>query len=165
MHRDLKLENIMLDANGYIKIIDFGLAKIINNDELAVTQCGTAEYFAPEVLLRQPYDLNVDWWAVGIITYELIFGSTPFFNQSKATLLRNIKSKKLSFPNSSSRHQYTLLAKDFMIKLLDRVPSTRLGSRNGAAEILEHQWFADLDLDALQALELPAPYKPSTRDG
>ena len=104
MHRDLKLENIMLDANGYIKIIDFGLAKIINNDELAVTQCGTAEYFAPEVLLKQPYDLNVDWWAVGIITYELIFGSTPFFNESKATLLRNIRSKKLSFPNSSSRH-------------------------------------------------------------
>ena len=52
MHRDLKLENIMLDANGYIKIIDFGLAKIINNDELALTQCGTAEYFAPEVLLK-----------------------------------------------------------------------------------------------------------------
>ena len=52
MHRDLKLENLMLDANGYIKIIDFGLAKIVNNDELAVTQCGTAEYFAPEVLLK-----------------------------------------------------------------------------------------------------------------
>ena len=83
MHRDLKLENIMLDANGYIKIIDFGLAKILDNDELAVTQCGTAEYFAPEVLLRQPYDFSVDWWAIGIITFELIFGSTPFFNQNK----------------------------------------------------------------------------------
>ena len=109
--------------------------------------------------------MSVDWWAVGIITYELIFGSTPFFNQNKLTLLRNIKNKKLSFPAPSVRNQYTLLAKDFMIKLIDRVPSTRMGSRNGAAEILEHRWFEDLDLDALQNLQLTAPFKPSTQDG
>ena len=109
--------------------------------------------------------MSVDWWAVGIITYELIFGSTPFFNQNKLTLLRNIKNKKLSFPVPSVRNQYTLLAKDFMIKLIDRVPSTRMGSRNGAAEILEHRWFEDLDLDALQNLQLTAPFKPSTQDG
>ena len=74
MHRDLKLENIMVDENGYIKIIDFGLSKILTTDQVATTQCGTAEYFAPEVLRSQGYGKNVDWWAVGILIYEMLFG-------------------------------------------------------------------------------------------
>ena len=87
MHRDLKLENIMMDESGYIKIIDFGLAKIIVSDEFSYTQCGTPEYFAPEIILDQGYDLKVDWWAVGILIYELVFGKTPFRDNNRHRML------------------------------------------------------------------------------
>ena len=91
MHRDLKLENIMMEQNGYLKIIDFGLAKVLVSDTVAYTQCGTPEYYAPEILRRGGYDKSVDWWAVGILIYEMIFGKTPFFNSNRLVMYENIK--------------------------------------------------------------------------
>ena len=87
VHRDLKLENIMIDSDGYIKIIDFGLARLLENDEVAQTYCGTAEYFAPEVLKQCGYDNMVDYWAIGILIYEMIVGVTPFFSRNKHELM------------------------------------------------------------------------------
>ena len=87
VHRDLKLENIMIDSDGYIKIIDFGLARLLENDEVAQTYCGTAEYFAPEVLKQCGYDNMVDYWAIGILLYEMIVGVTPFFSRNKHELM------------------------------------------------------------------------------
>ena len=79
MHRDLKLENIMMEQNGYLKIIDFGLAKVLVSDSVAYTICGTPEYYAPEILIQGVgYNKTVDWWSVGILIYEMIFGKTPF---------------------------------------------------------------------------------------
>ena len=83
MHRDLKLENIMVDDKGFIKIIDFGLAKIVQPDEVATTFCGTRLYFAPEMIDLMGYDMAVDWWAVGIILYEMLIGSYPFFHKTR----------------------------------------------------------------------------------
>ena len=83
MHRDLKLENIMVDENGYIKLIDYGLAKIIADDELAMSYCGTPEYLAPEMVDNKGHDMTVDWWAVGILIYEMLIGVTPFFNRNR----------------------------------------------------------------------------------
>ena len=82
IHRDLKAENLMLDENGYIKIIDFGLAKMLSPNELASTVCGTPEYFAPELMSDQGYSRDVDWWAVGILIYEMLCGNTPFVGSS-----------------------------------------------------------------------------------
>ena len=73
----------MLDENGYIKIIDFGLAKFLREDELSTTFCGTLEYFAPELILNQGGTKAVDWWAVGIMIFEMLFGTSPFFNQNR----------------------------------------------------------------------------------
>ena len=70
----------MLDSNGYLKIIDFGLSKMMASDQVATTQCGTSEYIAPELVSNLGYNLSADWWSVGIITYELVFGQTPFKN-------------------------------------------------------------------------------------
>ena len=81
-HRDLKLENILIDEDGYLKIIDFGLAKIIKDEEEAMTFWGTPEYIAPEVISRKGHDKSVDWWAVGILIYEMLIGVTPFYNKN-----------------------------------------------------------------------------------
>ena len=76
----------MLDDQGYVKIIDFGLAKMLNQNELAQTMCGTPEYFAPELLQNRGYGKSVDWWAVGILIYEMICGSTPFYSRDQARI-------------------------------------------------------------------------------
>ena len=79
VHRDLKLENILVSENGYLKVIDFGISKELENDDLVTdTVCGTAEYMAPEILSGENYNKTVDLWSIGIILYELIFGGHPF---------------------------------------------------------------------------------------
>ena len=94
MHRDLKLENIMMEQNGYLKIIDFGLAKVLVSDKVAYTICGTPEYYAPEILQRNVgYDKTVDWWSVGVLIYEMLFGKTPFVNKNRLVMYENIKNK------------------------------------------------------------------------
>jgi len=87
IHRDLKLENILLDMNGYLKIIDFGLAKMLaENKDLTKTYCGTPEYLAPEMINQSGHNYSVDWWALGVLIYEMTIGVTPFFNKNKQLL-------------------------------------------------------------------------------
>ena len=92
IHRDLKLENIMVSANGYLKIVDFGLAKMLGPEEVANSFCGTAEYFAPEMINKTGHDFTVDWWAVGILIFEMLFGTTPFFSRNKRRIYKRIVS-------------------------------------------------------------------------
>lgn len=83
-HRDLKLENILVDADGYIKIIDYGLAKMLKEEnDISNSFCGTPEYLAPEMIKGKGHDKTVDWWALGILIYEMLIGVTPFFNRNK----------------------------------------------------------------------------------
>ena len=77
-HRDLKPENVLIDADGYIKVTDFGLAKIIEPEAQTNSYCGTLEYMAPEILQDKGHSFQVDWWALGILTYEMIVGFTPY---------------------------------------------------------------------------------------
>lgn len=82
IYRDLKPENILLDEDGYAKLTDFGLAKFLKAQDLAMTFCGTPEYMSPEVIMDKGCNRSVDWWSLGILTYEMIYGIPPFYSRS-----------------------------------------------------------------------------------
>jgi len=86
----LKLENIMINEDGYLVLIDFGLAKIVANDQTTTSFCGTPEYIAPEMVTGKGHGKPVDWWALGILIYEMLIGVTPFYNKSRNMMLLKI---------------------------------------------------------------------------
>jgi len=114
-HRDLKLENILVDQDGYIKIIDYGLAKMLKESDTTNSFCGTPEYLAPEMIRGEGHDRTVDWWALGVLIYEMLIGVTPFFNRNKQMLFNKIKHSKVVFPD---RSKYKI---DFSDELMDFV--------------------------------------------
>ena len=134
----------MLDENGYVKLIDFGLAKLIGHE--AKSFCGTKEYMAPEMVKEVGHDFAVDWWATGILLYEMVFGTTPFFNKNEFKLFENIKNKMPWFPD---KKKYGIEYSDELVnligQLLEKDPQKRLGSKNDYQEILGHPWFEDID--------------------
>lgn len=161
MHRDLKLENIMVDSTGYIKIIDYGLAKMLGSDEVAMSYCGTPEYLAPEMISHAGHDKTIDWWAVGILIYELLIGVTPFYNKNRQVLMSKIKHSRIVFPDRRTyRISYSDEVVDIISQLLKKAKEERLGASGDAAEILAHPWFNDIDMTALENFELPAPFLP-----
>jgi len=99
VHRDMKLENVLIDQDGYVQIIDFGLARMLGKNQAAFTMCGTPEYLAPEIINDAGYDKGVDWWALGVIIYEMLIGVTPFFNKKKNAVLRKIQTANVVFPD------------------------------------------------------------------
>lgn len=163
IHRDLKLENIMIDLEGYIKIIDYGLAKKLDETEEdeATTYCGTPEYLAPEMVSRSGHDKSVDWWAIGVLMYEMLFGMTPFYNQNQRKLLKKIKTAKVLFPDKTKfKIEYSDEIMDLIIRLLDKDRATRLGTNGGAKEILSHPLFKSMDHNKILNKTMEPPFKP-----
>jgi hypothetical protein len=101
IYRDLKPENILMDEDGYICLTDFGLAKILDGGAQAYSFCGTPDYLAPEILHEKGHSFPVDWWAVGILTYEMIVGFPPFYtgNNNNSKMYELIKKKPVYFPD------------------------------------------------------------------
>uniref|UniRef100_A0A3Q0T6V9 AKT serine/threonine kinase 2 n=1 Tax=Amphilophus citrinellus TaxID=61819 RepID=A0A3Q0T6V9_AMPCI len=111
VYRDLKLENLMLDKDGHIKITDFGLCKEgITAGTAMKTFCGTPEYLAPEVHQKNGYGQAVDWWALGVVMYEMMCGFSPFYNQDHERLFELILTKEVRFPRPLSPEAQSLLA-------------------------------------------------------
>jgi serine/threonine protein kinase len=129
MHRDLKLENILVDNNGYLKIIDYGLAKITPSNELAQSYCGTPEYLAPEMVSMEGHDMTVDWWALGILIYEMTIGVTPFYNKNRQMLQSKIRHSKIVFPD---RKQYKIDYSDELVDIVFRLLRKDRNKRLGA---------------------------------
>jgi len=167
VHRDLKLENILLDNTGYLKIIDYGLAKMLKEQEQTQSFCGTPEYLAPEMVTYEGHDKNVDWWAIGVLIYEMLIGVTPFFNPNRNMLMKKITAAKVVFPDRKKyKIEYSDDIMDLIKKLLQKDRTKRLGFKNDAEEILSHKAFANINMKDLLIHNIDPPYTPeSNKDG
>uniref|UniRef100_A0A7S2S4V0 non-specific serine/threonine protein kinase n=1 Tax=Mucochytrium quahogii TaxID=96639 RepID=A0A7S2S4V0_9STRA len=154
IYRDLKPENLLLDADGHIRITDFGLSKENVTDDNVRSFCGTPEYLAPEVLKRQQYGKAVDWWSLGTLLYEMISGLPPFYDRNRDRMYKKILKAELRFPPHMNSE-----ARSICRGMLQRDPLQRLGYR-GAQEVKSHQFFASIDFDALLAKKIEPPFKP-----
>lgn len=160
VHRDLKPENVLLDERGYAKLCDMGFARFVLGK--TNTLAGTPEYMAPEMIdFPHTHDVAVDWWALGVMTYELLTGQTPFNDEGisdpMGRLLALRRSQEKGTPTFPMHFPHA--ARGFVAKLLQKVPH-RLGATHGAAEIRAHGMFTALKLDweALADLLIPSPF-------
>uniref|UniRef100_A0A183BS65 non-specific serine/threonine protein kinase n=1 Tax=Globodera pallida TaxID=36090 RepID=A0A183BS65_GLOPA len=164
VHRDLKPDNLLITFMGHIKLTDFGLSKIgLMNRTTLVSEgylvqddtqqfkdnqlCGTPEYIAPEVILRQGYGKPVDWWALGVILYEFLVGIVPFVGDSPEALFANIINEEVEYPEGDEALDADA---EYLIRLLlERNPLDRLGTVGGAPQVSAHPFFAPLDFDTI----------------
>ena len=146
IYRDLKPENILVDAEGHLKITDFGLVKAkMGPSGTTSTFCGTPEYIAPEILQQLPYTKSVDWWSYGILLFEMLTGLPPFYDENMTKMYRSIMGDPLHFP-----HYISPIARDLITKLLDRNPNNRLGSNEkDFEEIKSHPFFSSINWDEI----------------
>ncbi|XP_030375760.1 RAC serine/threonine-protein kinase [Scaptodrosophila lebanonensis] len=158
IYRDLKLENLLLDKDGHIKVADFGLCKEnITDGRTTKTFCGTPEYLAPEVLDDNDYGQAVDWWGTGVVLYEMICGRLPFYNRDHDVLFMLILSEAVKFPRNISEE-----AKSLLSGLLAKDPKKRLGGGpDDVKEIQAHPFFASINWTDLVQKKITPPFKPS----
>ncbi|CAG9817425.1 unnamed protein product [Phaedon cochleariae] len=158
IYRDLKPENILLDAQGHVKLTDFGLCKEhINEGILTHTFCGTIEYMAPEILTRHGHGKEVDWWSLGALTYDMLTGAPPFTAENRKKTIEKILRVKLNLPP-----YLTGDARDLVRKLLKRQVPSRLGAApEDAQAVKQHQFFKHINWDDVLSRKLDPPFKPS----
>ena len=117
---------------------------------------------APEMTREIGHDHSVDWWAVGILLYEMLIGITPFFNKNRLKLFQRINQSKVKFPDRKVYQiDYSDEIVDLISKLLNKDPAQRLGSQGGVDEVIAHPFFSEIDVNALMNFQLEAPYKPA----
>ncbi|CAD8136549.1 unnamed protein product [Paramecium octaurelia] len=153
MYRDLKPQNIIIDNKGHCMLTDFGLAKTDIENENTKSFCGTPAYMAPEVVNKKLYNRSVDWYQLGTITHEMLFGMPPYYSHNREELFENIKNKQLKFPQNNLSKE----ALSFISQLLERNPTKRLGAKKDSEEVKAHPWFSDINWDSAMNKKLPVP--------
>ena len=161
VYRDIKPENILLEEDGYLKLIDFGMAKILKEGEITNSFCGTPEYLAPEIITGEGHNRMADWWSYGTLVYEMLFGIPPFFCENVEKMYDLITKSQLRFPK---KFRISDEAKDFLVKLLVKNQKERFGINGGFDEIKKHPFLKDIDFKALEEKKIEAPFKPVLED-
>uniref|UniRef100_A0A8C4I1M4 protein kinase C n=1 Tax=Dicentrarchus labrax TaxID=13489 RepID=A0A8C4I1M4_DICLA len=158
VYRDLKLDNLLLDTEGFVKIADFGLCKEgMGYGDRTSTFCGTPEFLAPEVLTDTSYTRAVDWWGLGVLVYEMLVGESPFPGDDEEEVFDSIVNDEVRYPRFLSTE-----AIGIMRRLLRRNPERRLGSSEKDAEDVKKQpFFRGMDWDALLQRKVPPPFIPT----
>ena len=159
IHRDIKPENLVLELNGYLRITDFGVAKINEKDNSSETS-GTPGYMAPEVILVQNHSFPSDFFALGVIGYEFMLGFRPYLGGSRKEIKELIIYKQARLNECDIPYSWSLESGDFINKLLKRKPTKRLGY-HGVKEIKNHIWMRDINWDLLKKKEINAPFIPN----
>ncbi|XP_076834900.1 protein kinase C delta type-like [Brachyhypopomus gauderio] len=156
IHRDLKLENVMLDGEGHVKIADFGLCKEnVFGGNLATSFCGTPYYMAPEIILGQQYSFSVDWWSFGVLLYVMLIGQLPFNGDEVDDLYESILTDTPDFPD-----WITVDTRDLLERLFERDPSYRLGV---VGNIRGHSFFETVNWADLERRQIKPPYVPKVK--
>ena len=183
LYRDLKPENILFDEKGYVFLSDFG-SSIFLEEKFTLSFCGTAEYLAPERILGREYGREADWWSLGILVFELLFGLPPFYCKDKKKMFersilekicfekyeekkKKIKKKNCKLVTNDEENNENVInfvisddCKDFIKELLRKSPKNRLGSKNGSLDIISHKWFKNFDWKNLLDKNLKPPFCP-----
>ena len=159
IHRDIKPENLVFDDKGYLRITDFGVAKIRKEDNSSETS-GTPGYMAPEVLLAINHSFPVDFFAIGIMGYEFIYGERPYLGKSRKEIKQQVLRKQAKIDPDDIPDGWGPESIDFINSCLKRKDSKRLGFTGGVNDLKNHIWFKDFDWDALYNKTLRAPFIP-----
>ena len=162
IHKDIKPENLVLDSKGYVKITDFGIAKIFQENN-ASENSGTPGYMAPEVLCSQNHTFAVDYFAVGVIAYEFMKGFRPYHGRTRKEIKNDVLAKQVVISKEEMPENWSIESADCINRLLQRKPTKRLGSR-GATEVKEHSWFKYYPWKDLYLQKLTSPFIPEKED-
>ncbi|KAI4877419.1 hypothetical protein NFI96_011717, partial [Prochilodus magdalenae] len=160
VYRDLKLDNLLMDADGFVRIADFGLCKEgMGHGDRTSTFCGTPEFLAPEVLTDSTYTRAVDWWGLGVLIYEMLVGESPFPGDDEEEVFDSIVNDEVRYPRFLSPESVSIIQ-----KLLQKKPEKRLGAgEQDANEVKRHRFFQGVDWEALLAKRVKPPFLPTIK--
>ena len=161
IHRDIKPENLVCDENGYLRLTDFGVAKIRKKDNKIETS-GTPGYMAPEVLMAKNHSFPVDFFAIGVMGYEFMFGQRPYLGKNRREYKESILSQQAYIDKDDLDEDWSDESIDFINRCIKRKVSKRLGSNFGIKELKEHPWFKEFIWDELFNKKMKAPFLPKS---
>lgn len=157
--RDLKPENLLLNDQGHVKLTDMGLAKVIVGKTF--TTCGTPDYFAPELIASKGHTQAVDWWTLGVLTFELMSGHPPFESATPMQIYQKVTKgiQRVAFPKKCKGHVET-----FIKELCNSDPSKRLAVKKGGIDnIKQHPWYGGFDWEIMWNRTMKVPFKPTVK--
>ncbi|XP_003384983.1 PREDICTED: protein kinase C delta type-like [Amphimedon queenslandica] len=159
IYRDLKLDNVLLDCDGHAKLADFGMCKEgVFAPNKTGTFCGTPDYISPEIVKNERYSYSVDFWSLGVLSYEMLTGQSPFSGDSEEELFDSICNCNVPFPSFLAPSSI-----DYLKKLLERDPEKRLGCMEDRMPIRSHPFFSPIDWVKLETRESEPPFKPKVK--